>query len=75
MSSETNNCMVALRGMTTLKNRRPLPGKPGHYIYDALFTCAKPRNSEEDGIGSFRHYIGKDDSLKQDGTYDIFTFV
>ena len=75
MSSETNNCMVALQGMTTLKNRCPLPGKPGHYIYDALFTCAEPRNSDEDGIGSFCHYIGKDDSLKQDGTYDIFAFV
>jgi hypothetical protein len=76
MSSEkTTNCRIALRGMTTLKNRRLIPGKPYHYIYDALFSCADPALVQEDGIGSFRHYIGRDDSIKQDGTYETFTKV
>lgn len=76
MSSEKlANCRVALHGMATLKNRRSIPGKPYHYIYDALFSCADPSLVDEDGIGSFRHFVGRDDSIKQDGTYNVFAKV
>ena len=30
---------------------------------------------DEDGVGSFRHYVGKDDSLKQDSTYEVYVPV
>ncbi len=62
---------IELRGLTTLKNRRVVPDKPNSYIYDALFSCAEANDESEDGVGSFRHYVGRDSSRKQDGTYEI----
>lgn len=70
-----NHGHVDLRGMTTLKNRQPVPDKPGHYIYDGLFSCAELTELDEDGIGSFCHYMGNDYELKEDGTYQMHAKV
>ena len=68
-----SNCDIVLRGMTTLRNHRPLPDKPLTYVYDGLFSCAE--QLDKDGVGVFQHFIGKDASLKRDGTYEITAVV
>ena len=67
------NGEIILRGMTTLRNRRQLPDKPLTYVYDGLFSCAE--QLDKDGVGVFRHFVGKDASLKRDGTYEITAMV
>ena len=52
-----------------------MPDKPGHYIYDGLFSCAELTELDEDGIGSFCHYMGNDYELKEDGTYQMHAKV
>ena len=71
----TSNGCVDLHGMTDLKNQQVLQGKPGHYIYDGLFSCAELTDTEEYGISSFQHYLGNDVDLKQDGIYEIHAKV
>jgi hypothetical protein len=61
---------IKLAGMTTLKNRRPLPDKPNTYVYDAVFS-----SGVDDAIGNFRHYVGPDNSEKDDGTYEVVAKV
>ena len=61
--------------MTTLRNRCPVVDKPYCYIYNGLSSCADLSDPDEDGIGSFQHYVGRDDNVKQDGTYEIHTKV
>lgn len=69
MSSEsTHPGEITLHGMVSLKNRRPAPGKPNTYIYDATFRCSE---QTKDGVVSFHHYIGQDRSRKLDDLYDI----
>lgn len=75
MSSKLPNCHITLHGMTTLKNRRELPGKANMFVYDGLFSCAEQTGEDDDGIGSFRHYVGRNTRLKRDGTYDIHAKV
>ncbi len=55
--------------MTMLENRRAVPEKPYSFIYDAIFTCAE--NPAVDGIGSFRCFVGRDKTKKQDNLYQI----
>src|ERR1700761_5600396 len=74
-TNNTSNGRVDIRGMATLKNRRALPGESGSHIYDALFSCADLADGNEDGIGSFRHYVGEDDKPKRNGTYQIHAKV
>jgi hypothetical protein len=59
---------IALHSLASLENRRAAPGKPNTFIYDAVFKCL---DAFEDGIGSFRHYVGLDKSKKQDNVYEI----
>lgn len=59
---------ITLQGLTSLENRRPAPGKPNSYIYDAVFPCTE---LSRDGVGSFRHYVGEDKTKKQEDIYDI----
>ncbi|KAF8269201.1 hypothetical protein EI94DRAFT_1904871 [Lactarius quietus] len=58
---------VILHGLMSLENRRPLPDKPNTFIYNTIFSCAE---SDDNGVGSFRHYIGTDKNKKQDGFYE-----
>jgi hypothetical protein len=62
---------ILLSGIASLDNRRPVPGKPYSFIYDATFTCA----DAADGIGSFRCFVGSNASKKQDDLYDLQTKV
>ena len=71
MTSKIKNTRITITGLATLKNRREQPDKADTYIFDALFSCAEATNDEEDAIGSFRHYMGKNTRLKPDGTYAI----
>jgi hypothetical protein len=75
MSEKPSNSRITLHGITMLKNRRPVPEKPNSFIYDGLFSCAELIEQNEDGIGSFRHYVGRNTKLKRDGTYDIHAKV
>lgn len=75
MPSQPNNTQITLHGMTTLRNRREQPGKANVYIYDGLFSCAEATGDNDDGVGSFRHYVGKNKRLKQDGTYEVHAKV
>ena len=59
---------ITLHGMASLENRRPAPGKPNTYIFDATFRCS---DQCKDGVASLRHYIGQDHSRKLDDLYDI----
>ncbi|KAH9026337.1 hypothetical protein EDB83DRAFT_2319838 [Lactarius deliciosus] len=59
---------IELFGMTSLEERRAVPGKGYSCVYDAIFTCA---DSGRDGIGSFRTYVGRDKNKKKDGVYEI----
>lgn len=59
---------IILSGLTSLDSRRPVPGKPYSFIYDATFTCA---DTTTDGVGSYRCYVGQDLSKKQDDLYDV----
>ncbi|KAH9012884.1 hypothetical protein EDB84DRAFT_1444484 [Lactarius hengduanensis] len=69
MSSDNlNPAQILLTGCATLENRRAVTKKPYSFIYDATFTCVE---SGVDGIGCFRHYVGRDTGKKQDGLYDI----
>ena len=68
MASEPQPCEITLHGLTSLENRRPAPGKPKTYIYDAIFPCTE---LSRDAVGSFRHYVGDDNTKKQDDVYDI----
>ena len=75
MTSKSKNTRISLRGLTTLKNRRELPNKANTYVYDGLFSCADATNDDEDAVGSFRHYMGKKQTLKPDGTYAVYAKV
>ncbi|KAF8265977.1 hypothetical protein EI94DRAFT_1702080 [Lactarius quietus] len=57
---------IILHGLMSLENHHPLLDKLNTFIYDAIFSCT---DSDNDGIGSFRHYIGTDKTNKQDGFY------
>ncbi|KAH9015616.1 hypothetical protein EDB84DRAFT_1443384 [Lactarius hengduanensis] len=59
---------IELFGMTSLEERRAVPGKGYSCVYDAVFTCA---DSGRDGVGSFRTYVGRDKNKKKDGVYEI----
>lgn len=72
-TDKANNCEIILRGMTTLRNRRQLPEKPLTYVYDGLFSCAE--QLDKDGVGTFRHFVGKDANVKRDGTYEMYAMV
>ena len=61
-TDKANNCEIILRGMTTLRNRRQLPEKPLTYVYNGLFSCAE--QLDKDGVGTFRHFVGKDANVK-----------
>ncbi|KAF8260010.1 hypothetical protein EI94DRAFT_1706626 [Lactarius quietus] len=58
---------VILHSLMSLENHWPLPNKPNTFIYDAIFSCT---DSDNDGVGSFCHYIGTDKNKKQDGFYE-----
>ena len=45
------------------------------YVYDGLFSCSEATNDDEDGVGSFRHYMGRKERMKPDGTYTIYAKV
>lgn len=75
MTSKPKNTRVTIHGMAMLKNRRQLPEKANTYVFDGLFSCAEATNNDKDGIGSFRHYMGRNKRLKPDGTYDIHANV
>jgi hypothetical protein len=74
-STSPTNGRIILHGMTTVKNRRQIPGKPYSYVYDGLFSCADPPESDEDGVASLRYFVGKDPNMKQDGTYELYAKV
>ena len=40
-----------------------------------MFSCVETTQDDEDGVGSFRHYVGKNARLKQPGTYEIHAKV
>ncbi|KAH9017184.1 hypothetical protein EDB85DRAFT_1897777 [Lactarius pseudohatsudake] len=63
--------MSAEKVPPSLENCRPVPGKPYTFIYDASFTCA---DTPVNGRGSFRFYVGRDKTKKQDNTYEIIAY-
>ncbi|KAH9041358.1 hypothetical protein EDB85DRAFT_1886563 [Lactarius pseudohatsudake] len=72
MSSTTISCTpacIVLHGLTNLQQHRPVPGKGNTFIYDAIFTCGDA--SVDDGVGSFRCYVGQDKSKKADDVYEL----
>ncbi|KAH9017684.1 hypothetical protein EDB85DRAFT_1897523 [Lactarius pseudohatsudake] len=71
MSETVTPGCISLSGLVSLENRRAVPGKPYTFIFDATFTCA---DTAADGIGSFRTYVGRDKTKKQDDTYEIIAF-
>ncbi len=67
-----NPARITLNGLALLENRRAVLGKPYSFIYDASFTCM---DTVTDGIGSFRCFVGRDKTKKQDDLYEIRTKV
>ena len=59
---------ITLHGLVNLDNRRPVPGKPNSFVFDAIFCCLE---QTRDGVGSLRHYIGIDKDKKTNDVYDI----
>ncbi|KAF8264721.1 hypothetical protein EI94DRAFT_1702997 [Lactarius quietus] len=76
MSTTTpSNGRIILHSLTTIKNHRQIPGKPFSYVYDGLFSCADLANTDEDGVASFRHYVGRNPNTKQDGMYEVYAKI
>ncbi|KAH9014307.1 hypothetical protein EDB85DRAFT_2214500, partial [Lactarius pseudohatsudake] len=68
MSETVTPSCISLSGLVSLENRRAVPGKPYTFIYDAIFSYA---DTTVDGIGSFRTYVRRDKTKKQEDTYKV----
>ncbi|KAI9445708.1 hypothetical protein BJY52DRAFT_1194108 [Lactarius psammicola] len=74
--SDSTPGLIVFVGCATLDNKRPIPQKPLSFVYDATFTCSDPPTAGEEGVGSFRHYVGsRSPDEKANGIYDIIAKV